>query len=367
MAAADATPPGDIFATIRATCAAAVAASGGLVAVDAAAAAAFAATLPAAVAADASLGGDGVDFPLALDAEDDVVDCTLLFALLAFGSGFRRELHAALGAGASDTMVRGQLKFYLEGRRPTAGVLAHFRIADVAATWDIPLSVDAPAVTAAGAALPGVTMSAPGPLRPLAEAIARVLTTTGAELRGAGAGSFAAFLRARAGDFRGAGGAPDAGKFVALLGATFAGFRDDARGPFGRVALYKKAQLAAKELARKFPASPVWGFAPAEVARLTCFADNVLPAVLRAAGVLVLAPALGAAIDAGDALPAADGRDALLRAAAVLAVDAVAAAAAAAGAEPATPARADELLWRLGKQPAYRALQRHATKDTVFY
>ena len=95
---------------IRASCAACVSTSTS-VHVDAAAARALALALPALLASDPSLASDGVDFPLALATEDDVVSLTVLHALLSFGSGFRQELHAATGGGAADTVLRGVLRF----------------------------------------------------------------------------------------------------------------------------------------------------------------------------------------------------------------------------------------------------------------
>ena len=97
---------------------------------------------------------------------------------------------------------------------------------------------------------------------------------------------------------------------------------------------------------------------------LTVFADNVIPAVLRAEGVLVLSPALAAKVDAGEGVSPEEG--ALLRAGAVVAGAAICEAAAARG-DGLSEARLDALLWKVGKAPKYRALPRHAEKDTVFY
>ena len=363
----------DTLARVRSSCAAALSAHPDVVVIDGAAVSAFAAGALPALLAEPALSSEGVDFPLLLTPDEDI-DLTTLFCLLQFGSGYREELHAAVGAGASDTLLRGLLCFALGGKRPTAGVLSHMRVAEVADTWALPRDADVPV----GPHLPGVTISKPGPLAALAERIARVLTGAGAALEGAGAATFSALFRARAGAWREGGGegTPRIARFVGVLADTFRAFRDvhapAAGGGGGEVWLLKKAQLCARELGRKFggaggAARELFGWPPEDEGALTVFADNVLPAVLRAEGVLRLSPALAAKVDAGEVVEAGEG--ALLRAAAVVAGAAICAAAGAAagGGGALSEARLDAVLWRAGKLPQYRGLRRHAEKDTVFY
>ena len=360
---------------VRDTCALALARSPALVSIDPAALAAFARGPLASLASDPELAAEGVNFPLRLSPDEDM-DLTTVFALLQLGSGYRAELHAACGAGASDTLLRGLLCFALGGRRPTAGVLQHLRAAEVADIWGIPRDVDEPV----GPHLPGVTISRPGPLAPLVERITGALNGAGAALAAAGAGSFAELYRARAGEWA-VDGVPRVARFVAFLVAALpAGFRDvadvpadaghaadAAPPPSTEVWLLKKAQLCARELGRKFGASEprLFGWPAQDGGALTVFADNVLPAVLRAEGVLRLGEGLAARIDAGEAVTGAEG--ALLRAAAVVAGGAIVRAMAEGGGEPMSEARLDSLLWRAGKVPKYRALKRHAEKDTSMY
>lgn len=348
----------DIFSEIRTTCLSLV---GSSVRVNPDAARAFAAELPQ--LAEFALN-DGVDFPLALN-DSETVDLTVLSSMLAFGSGFRAPLHAALGAGASDTMIRGTLRFYLEGRAPTAATLAALSLADVASIFELPLHVDGPS------RIQGVTISQAGPLRPLAEGIAHALTSAGRELAAGGAQSFDEFLEARKDSWVKSGEPPQIGPFVFLLASSFTAFNDESTVAGARVLFLKKAQLCAKELARKFPTSPLYGFSSDEVAKLTAFADNVLPAVLRAKGVLEIDPPLAARIDAGELLLAANGDDAHLRAAAITAVDVIVKEASllstSTEAPPMTAAKLDALLWKLGKRSDMRVLARHATQDTIAY
>ena len=93
--------------------------------------------------------------------------------------------------------------------------------------------------------------------------------------------------------------------------------------------------------------------------RLTIFADNLVPHVLRVDGVLVYDPELAARIDAGELLaPGGDERE--IRACAVHACELIAA-------ELGVPPRVlDIWLWNRGQEPRYKALPRHRCR-TVFY
>jgi len=93
--------------------------------------------------------------------------------------------------------------------------------------------------------------------------------------------------------------------------------------------------------------------------RLTIFADNLVPHVLRVDGVLRYEPELAARIDAGDLLEP-DGAEREIRAAAVHACELIAA-------ELVVPPRLlDTWLWDRGQEPRYKATPRHRTR-TVFY
>ena len=401
------------LARVRATCLAALQNSDGSVALGPPSACLqfVQGPLPA-LSSHASAKGSGIDLPLVLD-EDEGIDATVLLCLLQFGSGFREPLHEAVGCGASDAMVRGVLGFLMVGRKPSAGLLAHLKEHEVADIWGLPMTVDEPVPD-----LPCVTMSKPGPLRPLVAHIARMLNACGRALLEAGAPSFAALFKAQASAWTGRAGKaePCMDAFVDFLVERFpVAFRDvafvprqQAQGeegaagggggggaasgsaesgsnsssstattapaptavegggeggeqPLLEVWLLKKAQLCAKELGRKFGASlpQLFGWAPGDVASLTAFADNVLPCVLCAEGVLVVSEALGAKIEGGLEVEAREA--ALLRAATVLACDALAAQG---GVSAET---LDNVLWHAGKLEQYRKLKRHINKATSYY
>ena len=93
--------------------------------------------------------------------------------------------------------------------------------------------------------------------------------------------------------------------------------------------------------------------------RLTIFADNLVPHVLRVDGVLVYDADLAARIDRGEVLEPG-GAEREIRACAVHACEAIAA-------ELGVPPRLlDTWLWDRGQEPRYKALPRHRCR-TVYY
>lgn len=124
--------------------------------------------------------------------------------------------------------------------------------------------------------------------------------------------------------------------------------------PFFRDAgFYKRAQIAANDMAL----AELADFA--DLDRLTIFADNVVPHVLRVDGVLVYDTELAAAIDA-ERLLATGEAEREIRACAVTACEEIAAELSVA------PRTLDVWLWNRGQQPRYKARPRHRTR-TVYY
>jgi putative queuosine salvage protein len=116
---------------------------------------------------------------------------------------------------------------------------------------------------------------------------------------------------------------------------------------------YKRAQIVPSDLA-------LAGLAEFDdLDRLTIFADNLVPHVLRVEGVLRYEPALAARIDAGELLP--PGREEReIRACALHACEQIAE-------RTGTPPRLlDIALWNRGQEPRYKAVPRHRTR-TVYY
>jgi len=122
---------------------------------------------------------------------------------------------------------------------------------------------------------------------------------------------------------------------------------------FDDVGFWKRAQITPNDLALAGAAEFH------DLDRLTIFADNLVPHVLRVDGVLVYEPGLAASIDAGEVLP--PGREEReIRGCAVHACELL-------SERLGIPARhIDTALWNRGQALEYKAVPRHRTR-TVFY
>jgi hypothetical protein len=129
------------------------------------------------------------------------------------------------------------------------------------------------------------------------------------------------------------------------------------------VPLYKRAQLLSADLAIAFAGQGPGSFR--DLHRLTIFADNLVPHVLRVDGLLDYDADLLARIERGELIRAGSREEIEIRAVAVHAVERTAAELRAAGV-PVTARGLDYLLWNRGQDRSYKALPRHRTR-TVFY
>jgi hypothetical protein len=116
---------------------------------------------------------------------------------------------------------------------------------------------------------------------------------------------------------------------------------------------YKRAQIVPNDLV-------LAGVAEFnDLDRLTIFADNLVPHVLRVDGVLRYNPELAATIDSGELLPPGE-QESEIRACAVHACELIAE-------RLGVPPRVlDTWLWNRGQEPRYKARPRHRTR-TVYY
>jgi hypothetical protein len=120
------------------------------------------------------------------------------------------------------------------------------------------------------------------------------------------------------------------------------------------IPFFKRAQIAPADVARA-------GLADlADLDRLTAFADNLVPHVLRLDGVLWLAPGLERRIEAGDLLEHGSPEEVELRACAVQAVELLSAA------TSLMPAEIDGVLWNRGAAERYKSIPRPRSPNTAY-
>jgi hypothetical protein len=149
-----------------------------------------------------------------------------------------------------------------------------------------------------------------------------------------------------------------AGSAVALAGllSEWQAFADLSAYDERPIPFFKRAQLAAADVDRADVA------ALRDRDRLTAFADNLVPHVLRVDGVLRLTPPLAAAIDAGELLVHGSAEEVELRACAVHAVELLSAA----SGGRLSPAAIDAALWNRGGEPRYKAIPRPRSRSTAY-
>ncbi len=153
-----------------------------------------------------------------------------------------------------------------------------------------------------------------------------------------------------------------AARLVPIL-ATMPFFLDSESYEELEVSFYKRAQLMAADLALTFNGDG-WGRFD-DLSRLTIFADNLVPHVLRVDGVLRYDADLAARIDASELIAAGSPEEIEIRANAVHAVELLTHTLRAQNREM-TAMDLDYLLWNRGQSPHYKARPRHRTR-TVFY
>jgi hypothetical protein len=150
-------------------------------------------------------------------------------------------------------------------------------------------------------------------------------------------------------------------RLVGLL-AAMPYYRDVADYGGQSVAFYKRAQLAAADLALAVD-TPLTAFRDLE--RLTIFADNLVPHVLRVDGILSYAPELLARINAEELIAAGSPEETEIRACALHAVELLKAEIAR-QATQVTSTQLDYFLWYRGQGARYKAQPRHRARS-VYY
>jgi len=140
-------------------------------------------------------------------------------------------------------------------------------------------------------------------------------------------------------------------------------FRDEVLYRGLPVPLYKRAQLLASDLALAFNGEGPGRFD--DLDRLTIFADNLVPHVLRIDDLLAYSDPLATAIDREELIRAGSDEEIEIRASAVHCVELIREARARAG-RPVSSRQLDQILWHRGQRTDYKSAKRHRTR-TVFY
>jgi len=184
------------------------------------------------------------------------------------------------------------------------------------------------------------------PAHPLMEQYASALRDVGERVLADHGGSFEAVAETAAGS---------ALTLVDLL-AGWEVFADVSTYDGQPVPFFKRAQIAAADIDRFGVASL------RDTERLTAFADNLVPHVLRVDGVLHLDPALEKAIDAGDLLVHGSPEEVELRACAVHAIELLSMATSG----QLWPAQIDAVLWNRGSGARYKSRPRPRSRNTAY-
>lgn len=141
-------------------------------------------------------------------------------------------------------------------------------------------------------------------------------------------------------------------------------FRDVERYGEIEVPFYKRAQLTAADLSLALNRSGLGRFD--DLDRLTIFADNLVPHVLRIDGILEYTPELAARIDRAELIPAGSEEEVEIRACAVDAVEHIGESLREKG-HAITSMGLDYVLWNRGQEKVYKSIKpRHRTR-TVYY
>jgi hypothetical protein len=181
------------------------------------------------------------------------------------------------------------------------------------------------------------------PAHPLMTQFATSLRDVGDHIRGEHRSSFLGPVEA----------APNIPNLASVL-ASWDSFADVSRYDGREIPFYKRAQLTAADLHRAGVAD-----LPG-LDRLTAFADNLVPHVLRVDGVIHLDPNLTARIEAEELLDHGSPKEVELRACTVHAVELLAVA------SPLAPAAIDSALWNRGRGPRYKSLRRPRSRNTAY-
>jgi hypothetical protein len=294
--------------------------------IDEAALPSYAAALPRAVE------------PLPPDPATDLVEArgearaafVLCLDAINFGSGWWPTIRKRPGHSGYFTIAAGLTERFRESGPWTAAELAMIDAAEIA------------------------TVLGQDPDHPLLADFAAALRDVGGHVERDHGGRFGAVIEAADGS---------AVNLAGLL-AKWHAFADVSSYEGRPVPFFKRAQIAAADVDRigialRRTAATEPGRLR-DLDRLTAFADNLVPHVLRLDGVLKLDPGLEQRIEAGELLEHGSAEEVELRACAVHAVELLS------NATPLSPAEIDGVLWNRGAGERYKSLPRPRSRNTAY-
>lgn len=129
------------------------------------------------------------------------------------------------------------------------------------------------------------------------------------------------------------------------------------------IPFYKRAQITVADLNHAFGSGRFGHFD--DLDRLTLFADNLVPHVLRCAGVLVYSKDLEDRIDAGELLAVGSAPEVEIRAVALETVERLVFELGRKG-RPTTANALDGMLWNAGQAPSIKARPRHRARTSYY-
>jgi hypothetical protein len=265
---------------------------------------------------------------------EDTASFFLTLNAVNFGSGYFPHLRKRPGMSGYFTVASSLNDYYRRHGPLPAEALTRLQAEDCAKIFGQDLSS--------------------GPIRELMGLFARALNDLGTYLLKDFDGRFVDLIEA-AGD--------SAERLVRILG-EIPFFNDVENYRSMRLPFFKRAQITAADLSLAFGGDG-WGRFD-DLDRLTMFADNLVPHVLRVDGVLTYDEELASMIDREELIPAHSQEEIEIRACAVHAVELMVKALQKTG-KQVTAMNLDYLLWNRGQEPYYKTIgPRHRTR-TVFY
>lgn len=300
-------------------------------------------------------------FPLKFSSIRQEVNFLCTLNLLNFGSGYRVVLHETCGRGSQETVCFGVIGMHLSGDI-TARILAGLSLMEIANLFGIRIEEDFELQ-------PGIHSTRPTKLKPFAEKIRSVLQETGRLLLNYQCEDFLDFIFGKNPSANSLTQPLSVVPLVQKLIDTFPAFADvyhfPIKGVEETIYIYKKAQLVVADLFHKLKNKDARFNFP-DTNQLTVFADNVLPTVLRHAGVLTVSDELAATIETNSAPSTRQAAE--LRASAIVACDLIVNALSASQGQtkPIECQELDYFLWEYGKRPEIRQLPRHSS-ESIFY